>query len=421
MKSILNSLNRPAMLLVLWMLWPVAMNGQTVVFGCTDPNATNYNPEATTNDGTCLYPTTVIELPMLFELPNAVKESSGLAFFNGKLWTFNDSGGQPILYAVDTISGNVTQKITLAGASNVDWEDITTDDDFVYVADVGNNDGNRTDLTIYKVLKSSIPVAGNSTVQADRIFFVYEDQYLPGLKSEHNFDCEAIVAAGDSLYLFTKNRADQRCNLYCVPKTPGSYTAKKLSGFNSNGLITGADFDPEARQVVLTGYSKGTYVPFLWILWDFPGFDFLKGNKRRFELVNLLATQTEGVAFYAPFRTFVSAEKSSGYSARVFRLNTSMWTGFTSLHQNIKTTAQKKMELIENPVKDYVLKIKQMYFEGQFRFAIFDSYGRQVCVFDRETRNSVPIQIDLHSLRAGFYLITATSLHQTYYSSFILP
>jgi len=421
MKSILYSMGRSAILLVLWMLWPVAMNGQTVVFGCTDPNATNYNPEATTNDGTCLYPTTVIELPMLFELPNAVKESSGLAFFNGKLWTFNDSGGQPILYAVDTISGNVTQKITLAGASNVDWEDITTDDDFVYVADVGNNDGNRTDLTIYKVLKSSIPVAGNSTVQADRIFFVYEDQYLPGLKSEHNFDCEAIVAAGDSLYLFTKNRADQRCNLYCVPKTPGSYTAKKLSGFNSNGLITGADFDPEARQVVLTGYSKGTYVPFLWILWDFPGFDFFKGNKRRFELVNLLATQTEGVAFYAPFRAFVSAEKSAGYSARVFQLNTSIWTGFTSLQQNIETTGQNRMELIENPVKGYTLKIKQIDFEGKFHFSIFDSFGRQMRVFDRETRNSDPLQIDLHGLRAGFYLITATSLHQTYYSSFILP
>ena len=36
---------------------------------------------------------------------------------------------------------------------NVDWEDITQDETHIYIADFGNNNGNRTDLKIYKILK----------------------------------------------------------------------------------------------------------------------------------------------------------------------------------------------------------------------------------------------------------------------------
>ena len=32
------------------------------------------------------------------ELPEEVKETSGLFFHNGRLWTHNDSGGKPILF-----------------------------------------------------------------------------------------------------------------------------------------------------------------------------------------------------------------------------------------------------------------------------------------------------------------------------------
>ena len=36
------------------------------------------------------------------KLPEEVCETSGLFFHNGRLWTHNDSGGEPILYALDT-------------------------------------------------------------------------------------------------------------------------------------------------------------------------------------------------------------------------------------------------------------------------------------------------------------------------------
>lgn len=37
--------------------------------GCTDPNATNYNPQATTDDGSCIYPSPVVDAPNVFS-PN---------------------------------------------------------------------------------------------------------------------------------------------------------------------------------------------------------------------------------------------------------------------------------------------------------------------------------------------------------------
>jgi len=40
------------------------------ICGCTDPTATNYNPEAAVNDGSCIYPIPLVEAPNVFT-PNA--------------------------------------------------------------------------------------------------------------------------------------------------------------------------------------------------------------------------------------------------------------------------------------------------------------------------------------------------------------
>ena len=43
-------------------------------------------------------------------LPTEVSETSGLFFHNGRLWTHNDSGGKPILYALDTTTFEVVNE-----------------------------------------------------------------------------------------------------------------------------------------------------------------------------------------------------------------------------------------------------------------------------------------------------------------------
>ena len=119
----------------------------------------------------CDYNITLFNPPLRYLLPSELDETSGLAFFNGKLWTINDSGGLPALYAFDTISGEIVQRITVSNAQNIDWESLAMDADHIYIGDFGNNAGTRDDLVIYKVSLSDIPLTGNDYVTAEKIWF----------------------------------------------------------------------------------------------------------------------------------------------------------------------------------------------------------------------------------------------------------
>ena len=89
-----------------------------------------------------------------FDLPEETKETSGLLFFDSKIITHNDSGNNANLFEIDSLSGNLLRTISISNATNIDWEDITEDENHIYIADIGNNNGNRIDLKIYKILKS---------------------------------------------------------------------------------------------------------------------------------------------------------------------------------------------------------------------------------------------------------------------------
>jgi hypothetical protein len=58
--------------------------------GCTDPLANNYNPAATQNDGSCTYQNANISPIRSNTLPALLDETSGLIFWNDKIWTHND-------------------------------------------------------------------------------------------------------------------------------------------------------------------------------------------------------------------------------------------------------------------------------------------------------------------------------------------
>ena len=79
-------------------------------------------------------------------LSDTLNETSGLALVQGRLITHNDKGGEPKLYELDTLNGQLLRTVIVENATNVDWEDLCTDADHLYIGDMGNNDGDRTDL-----------------------------------------------------------------------------------------------------------------------------------------------------------------------------------------------------------------------------------------------------------------------------------
>ena len=255
------------------------------------------------------------------ELPEEIDETSGLFFHNGRLWTHNDSGGKPILYGLDTATFEVVQRITLVNAKNKDWEDVCTDGERVYVGDFGNNKGKRKNLRIFSFSLKDIPAKGDASVTVDSIRFSFGDQTsFDHKKHEHDYDCEAMFATDDYIYLFSKGWATGTTRLYRLSKTPSTQVAQVVNGFDSQGLITGADYDRESGVLVLVGYVNKLWLPFIYLIYDFDDAG-VKLSNHRFELQNYFGTQTEGICFYAKGKCYLSAESSPAFSARVFTID----------------------------------------------------------------------------------------------------
>lgn len=318
------------------------------ISGCTDHKAANYNPAAQINDGSCLYDTTDYYPELLIaSLPYQLRENSGLILFDGGIWTHNDSGGKPEIYKIDMRSGKIVQTIRLNGARNQDWEDIAQDEQNIYIADIGNNNGNRTDLCIYKVSKTDIPGRKNGIVPAEMITFRFGDQsafrYNP---LAHNYDCEAMIACGDSLFLFTKNWVDLNTRLYALPAHTGDYTISPRAEFAVNGLITGADLNPGKKEVTLVGYHE--YVSFIIILSDYQDYRFFSGNKRRVEFPDMVFTQTEGIAYLDPKTVLISCEESA-VPPGIYSVNVSLWTEHYHTSRSFSPKRSIDVEMYRKP------------------------------------------------------------------------
>jgi hypothetical protein len=244
-----------------------------------------------------------------YDLPDELRETSGLIYYNNLIWTFNDSGGEPELYAWSEKDSAIVKRVTLWNAYNFDWEDITQDSTYIYVGDIGNNFGNRGNLCIYRIEKKKLFKKGSQAVKADKISFTYP-QYQPvsifSFKRS-SFDCEAMVYCNDSIYLFSKDWITNHSTVYSISAKPGNYLAHKICIFDSGGLITAADYD--GKQLVLLGYKN--YKAFLWIFKSLTGFNINEQICRRIELVEFGGAQTEGIAIKDPNTFYISNEKST--------------------------------------------------------------------------------------------------------------
>ena len=275
--------------LILFFLILTSSYGQ--ISGCTDALAKNFNPNATNNDGSCIYASAKVKTKTSVKLEDSLMETSGLMAFDNLLWTHNDDHDNTI-YGLD-FSGKIQKKIKLEKVKNNDWEEISQDSSYIYVGDFGNNfQGNRKNLHLLRIEKKSF--LSNKPL-IDTISFSYSNQTDFGIQKENstNFDCEAFVVSRDSIYLFAKQWSQKKTSIYVLPKIPGKYSAKLKETLDVSGLITGATLLASGKGIVLCGYS-GMLQPFLYLLYDYKNNDFLAGNKRKIKL-SLPFYQIEGI------------------------------------------------------------------------------------------------------------------------------
>lgn len=267
---------------------------------------------------------TVITYPVIpqkyCDLNEKMRESSGIILFEDAIWTINDSGGEPEIYKIDKESGEVSQTVRIENGSNVDWEDITQDDKFIYVGDFGNNNGNRKDLKIYKIPKSGISQKKKINVDAEVIYFSFSDQTdFTENSRNHNYDCESLISFGDDLVLFSKNWENNHTKMYCIPKSPGNYSPKPSDNFDADGLITGADYFDQNKSLILIGYKN--HMPFMLLLRDFNGKSFGDKSAFRFDFVKMMGAQTEGIAWLNEETVVFSTEQTREFEQQVWELN----------------------------------------------------------------------------------------------------
>ncbi len=328
------------------------------------------------------------DISKLTNLNDDISETSGLVFFDNRLITHNDSGGMNALYEINEDNGNISRTVTIQNATNVDWEDICADDDYIYIGDFGNNNGNRTNLKIYKVLK--MDYLSSEQVSAEIIEFSYADQNdFSSSPNNTNFDAEALISFGSDLYIFTKNWVDQRTNIYRIPKTSGSYVAEKIDDFDSEGLVTGGTFNPLANKVVLSGYSG--IRAFAIELRGFSNGKFSNGVIDKYNLnIPLTASfQTEGVTYSDVSSFYISAEKNALGSAALYSLvSNTLSVGDFNLIQN---------EVYPNPAGEMLTIESKVDLE---KIEIYDYLGKKV--FEDALANK---NINISEFTKGVYIL----------------
>jgi hypothetical protein len=201
-----------------------------------------------------------------------INESSGLVASRttpGAYWTHNDSGDGPFIYALNT-RGESLGTFRVTGATANDWEDISAgpgpqpNRSYLYIGDIGDNNANRRDIVVYRVLEPELTAADKNstkkqpraTAPAEAIHFVYPD-------GKHDAEALMVHPSTGNLYIMTK-RALANSAVYeaTAPLTPGKLTTlKKIADVHVpsifGGAITGGSISPDGRRVALCDYFQG--------------------------------------------------------------------------------------------------------------------------------------------------------------------
>lgn len=145
-----------------------------------------------------------------FHSPRIV-ESSGVAVshtYPGVLWTHNDSGDGPYLYATD-LHGTDRGALLVPGAQAIDWEDMALgpcpsrqlEGACIYIADTGDNFEFRPYVTIYAIQEPAPPERASDTLGVTRAPAVLRVRYPDG---PHDVEAVYVSPRDTALYLVSK-------------------------------------------------------------------------------------------------------------------------------------------------------------------------------------------------------------------------
>ncbi|MEP2937356.1 MAG: hypothetical protein ABJM06_03100 [Gilvibacter sp.] len=252
-------------------------------------------------------------LVSLCELPNELEEISGMAYDHTEelLWAINDSGNDAVVYGITPDGCNVTSKLFLTNASNVDWEAITLNHKGqLFVADIGNNNYKRKSLKIYWLEAPFSLGKSNVKPLATKVKF----PEAVSKKGKITYDFEAMVYIDGYFYFFSKTHKTDRyngvTNVFKSAAVPGTVHASKIGQIRlcdnaHNCKITDANYNYNTKTLALLSHKN------IWLISDF--INQLNNKSVTSSRIKLdQGSQKEGITFKADNTLFVSEEKTDG-------------------------------------------------------------------------------------------------------------
>lgn len=251
-------------------------------------------------------------------------ESSGVAPSKrrGVYWTHNDSGDGPYIYATDT-AGRDLGAIRVAGARNVDWEDMArapcpaAPGVCLFMGDIGDNHSRRPFIQVYVVPEPDPPLAAADTMRSvtpvDSIRLRYPDH-------PHNAE-SLVITHGGRLLIITKDLFEP-ARVFSAPLTGHGaepVTLTPLCTLNikisapRGRIVTGATLSPDGRWLVAR-----TYISLHVFALDAACTPLLP---ERGVPIPVVEAQGEGIAFEDGHRLVLTSERGeNGHHAILSRL-----------------------------------------------------------------------------------------------------
>jgi len=200
-----------------------------------------------------------------------ITESSGVAVSRkhaGVLWTHNDSGDGPMLFATN-LAGDDLGRYLVPGASNYDWEDLDLGPcpdqprDCLYIADTGDNGERRRTVTVYVVPEPVTPPRpatddepARVTARARAVRVRYPDgaHDVEALWVEPDGAVQLVTKGinGPMLRFVVPRRALDHDTATAVPLERLAIVPQRALG----RMVTAAAISPSGERVVIRTYTE---------------------------------------------------------------------------------------------------------------------------------------------------------------------
>ncbi len=247
----------------------------------------------------------------------AATELSGLVASRsqkGVLWTHNDSGDSARVLALAP-DGTALADVAVTGAQNVDWEDIAlgpapSGGDALYVGDIGDNDGLRSSLVVYRIDEPRV-AGGPQSAPAQPLTLKYRD-------GTHDAEALLVDPSTGALVIVTKELG-ATAGVYIADRPRDRTTAmlRRLGGLTLDAAeaVTAGDLSADGRTIVIRTYDAA----FAWS--RRPGESLAAALKRRACPARadlLVEGQSEAIALTADGRAFYTVPEGADPTIRLW-------------------------------------------------------------------------------------------------------